>query len=360
MARALFRILSAGLIAALLGLGPLLAAQAFAQVSERAGAGADPNQPVPPGLESRTPSPQMTKPGDVPLDIPHEDKVVGRVSIPDAKLAVLVQPEGREWRAFRMETLQWVAGGLILFTVVALLAFYLIKGRIRIERGRSGRWVPRFGFFERFAHWTTAVSFIALALSGMVITFGRFLLIPLIGHDAFFVAADGAKYLHNFSSLPFVLGIVVMFLAWVRDNIPEKADVVWIRTLGGMGRGGHAEHPETGRFNAGQKGIFWGVVLGGAAVAVTGYMLMTPFAVTGIGGQQILHVVHALLAALMIAMILAHIYIGTVGMEGAFDAMGRGEVDENWAIEHHRGWYEAQRRQVPPAGVGTTYRAGAE
>jgi formate dehydrogenase subunit gamma len=316
------------------------------------GAGQDVNVPVPPGLDSRTPIDRPIAPEEVPLYIPHEDQLIGRISIPDEKLATLVQPEGRTWRAFRIQGLYWIAAAVILVTLLGLTAFYLYRGRIKLESGWSGRWVPRFGAIDRFAHWTTALSFITLALSGLVVTFGRYHLIPVMGHDAFTALADASKYLHNWSSVPFVIGLVLMLVLWIKDNIPNKADLLWLRHGGGMFKRNSSFHPESERFNAGQKIIFWSVILFGFALAISGYFLMAPFTFTGVSGMQIGHVIHALLAVLLIAVILGHIYIGTLGMEGAFDAMGRGEVDENWAIEHHRGWYEAQirgSRTAPPA-----------
>ena len=298
----------------------------------------------------QTPGPDSpTSKDQVELYQPQQDKVFGTVSIPDKKLGVLVQPEGREWRDFRTVILRWGAAIAILGMAALLALFYLVRGTIRIGDGRSGRMVLRFGGLDRFAHWTTAVSFLLLALTGLVVTFGRPLLIPLIGHPAFTALAESSKTIHNFLSVPFVVGILLMVVLWVRDNIPEKADLVWLKTLGGL-LSKSGEHPECGRFNAGQKGIFWAVVLGGGALAATGFMLMAPFSLTGIGGMQITHIVHGVLAALMIAIILAHIYIGSLGMEGAFDAMGTGEVDENWAKDHHRRWYEEQLRKERGTG----------
>lgn len=307
----------------------------------------------------RKPGPNSPRTAEDVVLYMDESKTVGRITIPNPALATVVQPEGREWRVFRTRTSKWIAGVAIVGMAAALLLFYLVRGRIRIERGRSGRTVPRFGWLDRFAHWLTAVSFLLLAVTGLVVTFGRPLLIPLIGHPAFTATSEVAKYIHNFSSLPFVLGLLLMIVLWVRDNIPERADIQWVRDMGGIFRRG-STHPlsETGRFNAGQKLVFWSVVLGGLALAVSGYLLMVPFFVTGIGGMQVAHAVHAVLGGLMIAGILAHIYIGSIGMEGAFEAMGSGEVDENWAIEHHRGWYEAQKRELP--GQGPAHRVGAE
>ncbi|HSK40228.1 MAG TPA: formate dehydrogenase subunit gamma [Arenibaculum sp.] len=352
------------LLPALLAFALLGPAQGFAQTTGTGpGAGTDAELRADPGLTA----PREIAPEDVPLYIPDEEQTTGRVSIPDAKLATLVQPEGRTWRGFRMDTLMWVAGIVILGMLAALSVFYLWRGTIRLERGRSGRTVPRFNGLERFAHWTAAVSFLILAFTGLIVTFGRYLLIPVIGQGAFAPVADASKYLHNFASVPFVIGIAIMLVVWIRDNIPSRADLIWLRQAGGMFAKHGSSHPETARFNAGQKGVFWTVILGGLVMAVTGYVLMTPFYWVGVGGMQIVHVVHAVLAALMIAAILGHIYIGTLGMEGAFDAMAKGEVDENWAIEHHRGWYEEQRRAQRGAPTGApggaprgARRAGAD
>lgn len=362
--RALARVALALLLTLVLALPAPALAQATT-TEEGAEVGRDVTEQVAPGLEQQTPSAQPIRKEDVPLYIPHEDQIIGRVSIPDVKLATLVQPEGRTWRAFRMSGLFWTATIVIVLTLLGLAAFYLIRGTIRLERGRSGRWIPRFNWLERFAHWTAAVSFLALALTGLVITFGRFLLIPVVGHEAFTALANGSKYVHNFFGVPFVIGVLLMLVLWIRDNLPTRADLEWVRQGGGMFKRHGSFHPETARFNAGQKGIFWIVVLGGILMAVSGYLLLTPFSFTGVSGMQVMHVIHALLAVLMIAVILGHIFIGTLGMEGSFDAMGRGEVDENWAIEHHRGWYEAQRRSAgaasrragPSGAIGAGARA---
>jgi len=290
----------------------------------------------------QTPTNPPTTKEQVPL-YQEPQKLTGSISIPDEKLSVLVQPQGREWREFRSYWLRIVAGTLALGMLALLILFYLFRGTIRIHAGRSGRMVPRFGGVDRFAHWTTAVSFLIMAVTGLIITFGRPLLIPLIGHEAFTTTAYASTFLHNFFSVPFTLGLILIFFLWIRDNLPEKSDWIWLKTMGGI-LDKRGEHPEAGRFNAGQKGVFWAVVLGGGALTISGVLLMLPFSVTGINGMQILHVVHGVVASLMIAVILAHIYIGTIGMEGAFDAMGRGVVDENWAKEHHSRWYEEQIR----------------
>lgn len=267
------------------------------------------------------------------------DRIQGRVSIPDERSSVLMQPAGREWREFRIVALRWIGALVILGMLAALVIFYLSRGMIRLESGRSGRTIVRFNAFERFVHWMTATCFIVLAISGLNVTFGRALLLPLIGHDAFSEWSQWAKYAHNFLSFPFTIGVVLIFLMWIGGNIPNKVDVDWMKRGGGMI--GH-DHPPAYRFNAGQKVIYWIVVIGGVLVAASGYQLMFPFYLTGIEGMQLAQMVHSIIAVLFVAVMLAHIYIGTIGMEGAFEAMGTGAVDANWAKEHHSLWFEEQ------------------
>lgn len=275
-------------------------------------------------------------------------RVQGRGSIPDVKSQTVEQPAGRDWRHFHEVTLQWVGGVAILGMLVLLTAFYLIRGPIRIVGGRSGRVVTRFSGLERFAHWLTASCFVILALTGLNITFGKRLLLPLIGPEAFTTFSEAAKYAHNFLSFPFVVGVVLIAALWITKNIPDKLDIEWLRQGGGMVG---ARHPPAGHFNAGQKIVFWVVILAGAAVAISGYLLMFPFSVTDIAGMQLDQMVHSVIAMVFVAVMLAHIYIGSLGMEGAFEAMGTGEVDLNWAKENHPLWLEEQlgRAAEPPS-----------
>lgn len=273
-------------------------------------------------------------------------RISGRVSIPDAKAANLIQPEGRNWRAFHNRTLVWVGSIAVLGMLGILALFFLVRGRIRLEQGWSGRTMQRFNFIERTAHWMTASSFIVLALSGLNLTFGRYLLLPLIGPEAFTALSMWGKVAHNFLAFPFTLGVVVLFLMWAGDNLPNRLDWIWLKHGGGfIGK----DHPQAGRFNAGQKGVFWLTVLGGGAVAASGYILVFPFAVTDIAGQQLGHMVHGVLSMVMIAAMLAHIYIGSLGMEGAFSAMGSGKVDYNWARAHHGMWVDDELKKAHEA-----------
>ena len=279
----------------------------------------------------------------------------GLGTIPDTKSYVVEQPLGRVWRVFHEIWLHWIGAAVILGVIVLLALYHFAHGRIRIEGGRSGRTILRFTSVERCTHWVVAVSFVILGLTGLNITFGKDLLLPLIGPTAFSQWAIMAKYAHDYSSFPFVLGVIVLFLLWVGENFPTMVDVRWFREGGGMI--GDKE-PPAWKFNAGQKLLFWLVVLGTIGVAASGAFLLFPFYWTNIMGMQIAQVIHALIAIAFVGLILAHIYIGTLGMEGGFDAMGEGEVDLNWAKQHHSLWVEqelGQRRgAAPPAGAATT------
>ena len=286
------------------------------------------------------------------------DKITGRVSIPDGMAASLIQPAGRDWRDFHRSKMPWIGGIAILGMLAVLAIFLMVRGRIRLNRGFSGRTILRFASFERFTHWLTASCFVILALSGLNVSFGRVLILPLFGPDAFAAMSAYAKLAHNYLAFPFMLGLVIMFLIWIKDNIPGKVDVEWIKQGGGILPNG--KHPPARRFNAGQKGIFWIVIIGGALMSVSGWFLIFPYLLGSVTALQFWTVIHAVIAMLFIAAMLAHIYIGSVGMEGAFDAMGTGEVDVNWAKEHHALWAEEQQRKAGAPPDRTPHAVPAE
>lgn len=261
----------------------------------------------------------------------------GRIDIPDTRAAVLEQPAGRKWDHFHEVTLHWVGAIVLLATLVVLAIGYFVLGRLRISAGRSGRKIVRFNGFERFSHWLTAVSFVLLGLTGLNITFGKLLLLPLIGPESFSAFAQVSKYIHNFVSFAFILGLGLIVGLWLEHNIPNKVDLQWLRQGGGFIK---SKHAPAGRFNAGEKAVFWGALAGGLAVTVSGLILLFPFYWTDILGMQLAQVIHAIVAVLFVALILGHIYMGTLAMEGAFEAMGTGQVDRNWAQEHHNLWFE--------------------
>jgi formate dehydrogenase subunit gamma len=274
----------------------------------------------------------------------NNSKLVGRISIPDSKAATLEQPQGREWRGFHEGWMPWIGAIAILGMVVLLAVFYFVKGRVMLEHNEhSGRKILRFNTFERFTHWMTATCFIILGLTGLNYVFGKRLLMPLIGPDAFSTISQWSKYAHNVLAWPFIVGILFMLSVWLSDNIPNRVDWAWMKAGGGFF---NDTHPSAGRFNAGQKLIFWIVVIGGLAMAASGIMLIFPFAALDINGMQTVQAIHGIIAVLFIAVMLAHIYIGSLGMEGAYDAMGSGEVDLAWARTHHDLWVEEEQAKT--------------
>lgn len=273
------------------------------------------------------------------------NKIQGRGTIPDVKSYVLEHPAGRDWRKFRMVTLQWIGGISILGMLALLVVFYMWRGTIRIDGGRSGRKLVRFSGFERFVHWLTASTFVILGITGLNITFGRSLILPWLGLDAFSAWSEWGKYAHNFLSFAFTIGVALMFLMWIGQNFPTAADVTWFKMGGGMGKG--RQRAPAYKFNGGQKLLYWFVMLGGAAMIITGYMLMFPFyGGLNVANMELTQIFHAVVGALFVALIVAHIYLGTLGMEGAFEAMGEGTVDLNWAKEHHDLWVEDEKRRI--------------
>ncbi len=294
---------------------------------------------------------------------------------------VLVQDGGMKWLQFRQGPLATYGAYLLIGTLVLLAVFYLIRGRIKIDGEKTCRTLLRFKMIERFGHWLLAGSFLLLGLTGLISLFGRKVLIPAFGHEAFAFLAVGSKWVHNNVSWAFMLGLVMIFIMWVIHNLPDRTDINWLLKGGGIFSKGH---PPAKKFNAGQKLIFWSVIVLCTSISVSGLALLFPFEINmfaatfaklnafGISGalglgelretlapheeMQYAQLWHAIVSFVLMAIIFAHIYIGTVGMEGAADAMTSGEVEEQWAREHHSIWAdevtahdETQRANATPA-----------
>ena len=265
---------------------------------------------------------------------------------------------GEAWRQLRNWWIVPYGGALVLIVVVALAMFYWAKGPIGGHDAGSGRVIERFTYFERAAHWVNAIAFCILAISGLVMAFGKFLLLPLLGGLLFGWLTWLLKTMHNFVGPLFAVSLVIVFLTFVHSNWPSRADWQWVRRGGGMfGRGGE---PPSHRFNAGEKLVFWGgVVALGVIVVASGFALdkVVPGIEMTRPGMQLAHIVHAIAAMLIIAVFLGHIYMGTIGMRGSYRAMKTGYVDDGWAREHHRLWYDdvaagriPAQRTVPAPG----------
>ena len=262
---------------------------------------------------------------------------------------VLVQSGGETWRQRRNNQVIPLGGLLFLGALGAGVLFYLWKGTIKLKGKPTGRLVPRFTGFERTVHWTVAISFSILAISGLVMLFGKHVLLPVVGHTLFAWLTILLKNLHNFVGPVFSIAIVIMFFTFLRDNWPTVRDAIWIAKGGGLVSG---EHVPSGRFNAGEKVWFWiGVLVLGMTASASGLVLDFPNFEQSRWVMQTANLVHVIATVLMMSMALGHIYMGTVGMEGAFNAMKTGYVDEAWAKEHHEYWFD-EIKHVAPAVAG--------
>jgi formate dehydrogenase subunit gamma len=258
-------------------------------------------------------------------------------SIPGRETNRLIQVAGREWRAFRNGPLTQVGGWVIVAVLAILVLLYLVKGPFRLHGQPTGRLIERFNAVERASHWTVAISFIFLGLTGVIMFFGKYLVLPWLGYGAFSWLTVISKNLHNFVGPLFIFGLVVMFLIYVKDNLWRSGDLNWLIHFGGMFS---AKEIPSGRFNGMEKAWFWvGAVLLGITLSVTGLILDFPNWNQGREAMQQANVIHVIAAVLFIAGGLAHAYMGIFTV-GAYRGMRDGYVDEQWALEHHALWYE--------------------
>jgi formate dehydrogenase subunit gamma len=261
-------------------------------------------------------------------------------SLPDPEAGVLIQRTGQKWRMLRNGVITVYGGWLLVGVAVAILGFFAWRGMIPLKTPRTGRMIERFTPFERIVHWTMAISFVGLAVSGIVMMFGKYFLLPVLGHTLFGWLTYILKNVHNIVGPLFTLAIVVGFVIFVKDNLPRAVDWQWVRSFGGLASG---RHVPSHRFNAGEKLWFWGgLVVFGTIVSASGWVLdmIVPGMSYFRGTMQVANIVHAVSATIMMAMAFGHIYMGTIGMEGAYRAMRDGWVDEAWAHEHHELWYD--------------------
>lgn len=296
----------------------------------------------------------------------------GYSSLPYPEAGNMIQPfvqypgsavtnAGEAWRQVRNNWIIPYGGALVLVALLALGLFYFTKGTIELHGAETGRKIERFTYVERAAHWTNAIAFVVLAVSGLVMAFGKFFLLPVIGSTLFGWLTYALKNLHNFVGPLFVVSLIIVILTFVRDNLPSKDDITWLLKGGGLLSG---QEVPSHRFNAGEKVVFWGgVFLLGLIVVASGLVLdkLVPGIDYVRANMQVAHMIHASAALLMVALFLGHIYMGTVGMRGAFQAMKTGYVDETWAKEHHELWYDdikagkipAQRSAAPAAAASS-------
>lgn len=256
---------------------------------------------------------------------------------PGNEAGVLIQSSGNTWRHLRNGPVTYYGGWLVLLVAAAILAFYKLKGPLALHDSPTGRLIQRFPRYERVVHWLTAGSFLILAFTGLAILFGKHVLVPVIGHSLFGYLMVFGKTVHNFVGPLFAASTLAMIVLWARDNVWQNIDALWIRKAGGLLS---KEHVPSGRFNFGEKTWFWiGVTLLGLTVAASGFVLDFPNFGQGRSDMQLANIVHAVAAIAMLLLSFGHIYMGTLGVEGAYRSMETGYVDETWAREHHEQWY---------------------
>ena len=262
---------------------------------------------------------------------------------------ILIQSRGETWRELRPPLV--LTGGLIVAaTLLVLFGYYRWRGPISLSAKPTGRFIRRFSDPDRFAHWSMGISFAVLAATGLAMTFGKYLLLPVLGYTLFSWVAAIAKTTHNFVAPVFLLTLPLFIVLYMRDNLPRVHDLGWLLKFGGMLSKGSAHIP-SGRFNAGEKSLFWALVCFLCVLlCASGVVMLFPNFGQGRAAMQSANIVHLTGALLAIAMSCFHVYLGTVGVRGAYEAMLTGYVDETWAKEHHEIWYEevkASRARQP-------------
>lgn len=353
----------------------LLAPQAFAQGNETANAA--PKVESVDILKQNQAERTRDQPGNTaPTWRQMTDGQTHYSSLPAPEAGVLIQKKvqfpgqdrpltaGEAWRQYRNGPLMKIGGWLLVISAALCAAVYFIKGPIKLDAPRSGRRIERFTSVERIAHWSVAISFVILAISGMIMLFGKYILLPVFGYTLFGWFAYLLKNIHNFVGPVFTISIIVFFVIYVKDNLPDASDAKWLAKLGGVTSG----HASAGRFNAGEKLWFWGgLVVLGLVVSASGFVLdmIMPGIEYTRSNMQIANIIHVLGTTLIAAMAIPHIYLGTVGTEGAYEGMRTGYVDDTWAKMHHDLWYEqVQNGEIPrvrskddPAAGGAPVKA---
>ncbi len=288
----------------------------------------------------------------------------GLTTLPGAEKGVLIQKftqypgsrfttAGEAWREVRNRWILPYGGSLLLIVGLALALFYWRRGPLGKDHPQTGLRIERFTPLERAAHWSNAIAFVCLAVSGIVMAWGKFFLLPILGSTLFGWLTFALKNLHNFAGPLFAVSLLIVAVTFVKDNIANLNDFKWLMTGGGL----LSDHEvPSHRFNPAEKGMFWwGMVVPGLFIIGSGLVLDQLLPGLGYlrGDMQIAHMIHAVAAVLMMTALLGHIYMGTVGTRGAYQAMRTGYTTEGWAKEHHELWYDDIKAGKIPAERST-------
>ncbi len=261
----------------------------------------------------------------------------GYTTVRGVETGVLVQSSGETWRQIREPIAFW--GGLVVAVVVLLLALaHLLLGPLGSGGAPTGRLIRRFSAADRHAHWLMAICWSILAITGLILSLGKTVLLPMLGYPVFAWVASISKTLHNFTGPILIVAVPWLFVRFVRDNGIGIEDVKWLLHVPRLYKG---DFYPSHRFNAGEKFQFWiALVLLSTVLTVTGLILVFPNIGQGRATMQLSSTIHMIAAYLSIAISLLHVYLGTLGVSGAYAAMRYGYVDETWARHHHELWYQ--------------------
>jgi formate dehydrogenase subunit gamma len=270
-------------------------------------------------------------------------------SVKGRETGVLVQTYGETWRQLRNAWITPIGGWLIALIAAIIGVFYWLRGAVKLHSSATGRLIERFTPTERYTHWVMGISFAILGITGLIMFVGKYVLLPVIGYTLFAWLTQLSKHLHNFVGPLFAISLLVFIVIFIRDNLPKAYDFKWFGSAGGMFGG---KHVPSGRFNAGEKVWFWvGVVVLSIVVSASGLILNFPNFDQVRAVMIESNVVHAVSACAVMALSLGHIYMGTIGVEGAYESMRHGYVDEAWAKEHHEYWYNDVKSGKVKAGT---------
>jgi formate dehydrogenase subunit gamma len=201
----------------------------------------------------------------------------------------------------------------------------------RVTVVRTSKEVERYTLFERIVHWVVGVTFLYLLLSGMALAYPRMAwLANGLGGGQTMRAA------HPWVGVVFSAGLLFMVFMWAGAMRFEKSDREWVRRLKEYTHTGHTGL-DTGRYNAGQKGYYWAVLVFGAVLLITGIPLWFPW-MAGAGVRQAARIVHNLAYLVMLAGFMIHVYMSTVMFPGTMSGMTSGKVSRRWASWHHPRW----------------------
>ena len=340
-----------------------VATLAHAQPASPQGAQSKEDEAPPPQTQQER---QVTQPGNnAPVWNKVQSGAPAYTSIPGRETDVLIQPQarfpgqehrttaGEAWRQFRNGPVTFYGGSLVALVAVVILAFYFIFGPVKLHDRPTGRLIRRFRPIDQVVHWTVAISFCALGISGLIMLFGKHILLPVIGYTLFAWLTALGKNLHNFVAPVFIVAVIAMIVLYIRDNLPKLYDIKFLLNAWQVMAKG--KHVPSGKFNGGEKAWFWGGVIGLSVIVIySGLILLFPNFDQTRAIMQDAWVWHASAALIYISISFGHIYLGTIGLDGAYQAMRTGSVDETWAKEHHQYWYEemkAKGQEIPRGGA---------